>query len=70
MGQLLKLTNARIEKPRPKSAGISEKTYYCTRCGAERFLLKASGSIHCAPCGAWMRNIEFTIKQRSNPMEG
>jgi len=31
--------------------------YYCTRCGAERFVLAASGMIHCAPCGAWMRNI-------------
>ncbi|HEX5611067.1 MAG TPA: hypothetical protein VFX67_00320 [Burkholderiales bacterium] len=45
----------------------SGATYYCTRCGAERFVLAASGMIHCAPCGAWMRNITVTPNDKPAP---
>jgi len=31
--------------------------YFCLRCDAERFQLYATGVIHCAQCGALMRNI-------------
>ena len=31
--------------------------YFCTRCETDRFKLFAAGTIHCANCGALMRNI-------------
>jgi DNA-directed RNA polymerase subunit RPC12/RpoP len=31
--------------------------YFCLRCEAEEFRLYASGTIHCAKCGALIRNI-------------
>ena len=31
--------------------------YFCLRCDTERFQLYATGVIHCAQCGALMRNI-------------
>jgi hypothetical protein len=34
--------------------------YYCLRCDADEFRLYASGSVHCAHCGALMRNLGLT----------
>ena len=31
--------------------------YFCTRCETDRFKLFSSGVVHCASCGALMRNI-------------
>jgi ribosomal protein L37AE/L43A len=30
----------------------------CTRCDSDEFKLSAAGMVHCAHCGALMRNIE------------
>jgi DNA-directed RNA polymerase subunit RPC12/RpoP len=38
--------------------------YYCLRCDADEFRLYASGNVHCARCGALMRNLEL-----SSPVE-
>lgn len=42
---------------RPLSWGAK---YYCLRCDADEFRLYASGSVHCAHCGALMRNLGLT----------
>ena len=34
--------------------------YFCLRCEHEEFRLYASGTIHCARCGALIRNINVT----------
>lgn len=34
--------------------------YFCLRCDADEFRLYASGSVHCAHCGAFMRNLSLT----------
>ena len=34
--------------------------YYCLRCDADEFRLYASGSVHCAHCGALMRNLALS----------
>ncbi len=34
--------------------------YYCLRCDGDEFRLYASGSVHCAHCGALMRNLALT----------
>jgi len=59
MGQVLRLPELRGARKAPARGmrPAAGSTYYCTRCGAERFVLAASGMIHCGPCGAWMRNI-------------
>jgi hypothetical protein len=35
--------------------------YYCLRCDADEFRLYASGNVHCAHCGAFMRNLALTV---------
>jgi hypothetical protein len=60
MGQVLQLRELRGGRYAPPERGTRPargSTYYCTRCGAERFVLAASGMVYCGPCGAWMRNI-------------
>ena len=37
--------------------------YFCLRCEAEEFRLYASGTIHCAKCGALIRNINVAGKE-------
>ena len=31
--------------------------YFCTRCDSDDFKLSAAGMVHCAHCGALMRNL-------------
>ena len=31
--------------------------YFCTRCDGSEFRLAATGMVHCAHCGAMMRNL-------------
>jgi ribosomal protein L37AE/L43A len=31
--------------------------YYCLRCDCDEFRLYATGMVHCAQCGALMRNL-------------
>jgi len=45
--------------PRPKPGGWGAQ-YYCLRCDADEFRLYASGNVHCAHCGAFMRNLGLT----------
>ena len=37
--------------------------YFCLRCEAEEFRLFATGTIHCAKCGALIRNISVAPKE-------
>ena len=46
--------------PRPKTSGWGAQ-YYCLRCDADEFRLYASGTVHCAHCGAFMRNLGLTV---------
>ena len=34
--------------------------YFCTRCDSDEFRLSAAGMVHCAHCGAVMRNLLVT----------
>jgi ribosomal protein L37AE/L43A len=70
MGQVLQLPELRGARKAPPAHGMKPargSTYYCTRCGAERFVLAASGMIHCGPCGAWMRNITVAPASSEKP---
>lgn len=48
---------AAVRRPQPASWGAQ---YYCLRCDADEFRLYASGNVHCAHCGALMRNLGLT----------
>jgi len=39
------------------SAERAEPHYYCLRCDTNAFKLASSGMVHCAHCGARMRNL-------------
>lgn len=40
-----------------RQAHDSGAHYYCLRCDGDEFRLHASGMVHCAQCGALMRNL-------------
>jgi DNA-directed RNA polymerase subunit RPC12/RpoP len=40
--------------PAPADAG---PRYFCTRCDADEFRIAEAGTVHCAQCGALMRNL-------------
>ncbi len=46
-------------KPARRASAPAELTaqYFCTRCDADEFKLSAAGMVHCAHCGALMRNL-------------
>jgi ribosomal protein L37AE/L43A len=46
-------------KPARRAAAPVELAaqYFCTRCDADEFKLSAAGMVHCAHCGALMRNL-------------
>ena len=40
-----------------RSSAHDGAQYYCLRCDGDEFRLYASGMVHCAHCGALMRNL-------------
>ena len=44
-------------KPLRKRAPDLTAQYFCTRCDSDEFKLSAAGMVHCAHCGAVMRNL-------------
>jgi hypothetical protein len=50
----------RLAPARRRPAANWGAQYYCLRCDADEFRLFASGSVHCAHCGALMRNLGLT----------
>ena len=37
--------------------------FFCLSCDTDQFKLYASGSVHCASCGALIRNVEVSDSQ-------
>lgn len=48
---------ARRAAPAPEAGA----QYFCTRCDSDEFRLSAAGMVHCAHCGALMRNIAVAV---------
>ena len=44
-------------KPARRAAPELAAQYFCTRCDSDEFKLSALGMVHCAHCGALMRNL-------------
>lgn len=61
MATIVNLSDYRGERKAARTqpeAGVKPGPhYFCTRCESDRFKLFSSGVVHCAQCGALMRNI-------------
>jgi ribosomal protein L37AE/L43A len=58
---IVRLADFRRRKAMAQRAGASAEPgaqYFCLRCEAEEFRLFASGIVHCAKCGALIRNVK------------
>jgi hypothetical protein len=63
MENIVRLAEYRKRRQPPKRAHAPVETagqYFCTRCDADEFKLSATGMVHCAHCGALMRNLLVT----------
>ena len=43
--------------PAPEAFPAVGAQYFCTRCDSDEFKLSAAGMVHCAHCGALIRNL-------------
>ena len=44
-------------KPARRPVPEAGAQYFCTRCDSDEFKLSAAGMVHCAHCGALIRNL-------------
>jgi hypothetical protein len=54
---------ARHDTPHALQSGAPH--YFCLRCDTDQFKLYPAGTVHCAHCGALMRNISVSDKGSS-----
>lgn len=62
MENVVRLADFRRRKAQAQRATAGTEPgaqYFCLRCEAEEFRLFATGAIHCAKCGALIRNINI-----------
>ncbi|HEY8250586.1 MAG TPA: hypothetical protein VIG70_08270 [Burkholderiales bacterium] len=58
MENIVRLAEYRQRRQAAKQAAADlEAQYFCTRCDSGEFKLAAAGMVHCAHCGALMRNL-------------
>ena len=64
MAQILELKRYRKHpvRHRPGERVDAGPLYYCQRCDTDHFKLAPTGEVHCAHCGALMRNIQVTVE--------
>lgn len=59
---ILNLDAERLKRSKPEIKRT--ENYYCMRCDSGEFRLHVSGDIHCAHCGARMRNLLVTMENK------
>ena len=61
MEKVVRLDEYRLRRearhPARVPANDIQPHYYCQRCDTDRFKLYAAGAVHCASCGALIRNL-------------
>jgi ribosomal protein L37AE/L43A len=60
MENIVRLADYRQRKAARRPASAPGTQYFCTRCDAGEFKLSAGGIVHCAHCGALIRNLLVT----------
>ena len=68
--RLAEYRKRRAQPPRAVPSFDSGAQYYCTRCDGGEFRLSAAGMVHCAHCGAMMRNLLVTASPSTVPEAG
>jgi ribosomal protein L37AE/L43A len=58
--RLAEYRKRRGKPPRRVAPPADATQYFCTRCDSDEFRLSAAGMVHCAHCGAYMRNLLVT----------
>jgi ribosomal protein L37AE/L43A len=64
---IVRLADFRRRKAMAQRAGASAEPgaqYFCLRCESEEFRLFASGIVHCAKCGALIRNVKVDSQRQ------
>jgi len=64
---IVRLADFRRRKAMAQRAGAGAEPgaqYFCLRCEAEEFRLFASGIVHCAKCGALIRNVKVDSQRQ------
>jgi DNA-directed RNA polymerase subunit RPC12/RpoP len=64
---VVRLADFRRRKALAQRAGARAEPgsqYFCLRCEAEEFRLYASGNVHCAKCGALIRNLSSILRDK------
>ena len=57
MENIGRLADYRKRRDARRAAPNAGARYFCTRCDGDEFKLSALGMVHCAGCGALMRNL-------------
>jgi ribosomal protein L37AE/L43A len=57
MENIVRLADYRSRRKPRRPAAAPGAEYFCTRCDSGEFRLSAAGMVHCAHCGALMRNL-------------
>jgi hypothetical protein len=61
MENILRLDDYRkARKPARPAKAPDAPRFFCLSCDTDQFKLYASGGVHCASCGALIRNIEVS----------
>jgi hypothetical protein len=60
MENIVRLAEYRQRRQQARKPADLGAQYFCTRCDADEFRLSAMGMVHCAHCGARIRNLLVT----------
>ena len=70
MENVVRLAEFRRRKQQAQRATTTAEPgsqYFCLRCEAEEFRIFGTGTIHCAKCGALIRNISIAQREPEAP---
>lgn len=54
---VLKFRPPKVTGTQPRMDLSKEKRFFCMHCDTDRFVLLASGDVHCANCSSHIRNL-------------
>jgi len=64
MKNVIRLDDHRQPRRPPREPRVPDAPrFFCLNCDTDQFKLYASGTVHCATCGALIRNVEVSNLQ-------